>query len=563
MRSHRSRWFVAVAAAFVVAGCAGVPDAGPVKVGRPIAAAGGGLADATVREVPAGPLPGASPVQLVSGFLRAMVDSDGGYGVARSYLVPGTTWSADSGIAVYAEPTRVVRTARDTVVVHASRVGVLGPRGVYRVDPGRITRRFAVARRAGDWRISKLAAGALISSDDAGRVLQPAALYFLTPDGTRVVPEPVLESPHEPGLATTLMRALIAGPNPMLAPGVRTAVPRGTALVGNVPITADGVADVDLSVGTRQLTAQQLARLSAQVVWTLRQLSSVTAVRLLANGTPLEAPGVSSLQLVSSWPEFDPDASSSTRGALVVVGGRVSGLGGSVPAVLRGTRAVAANRSSDGLVAAAVRAGASGRRLLVGKVADGHLRERLRDVSITSPAFGPRDEAIAATSSGAVYAVPATGAKRRIALAPALRGAAIRALAVSRDGTRVALVLGAVAGNEVVLATVVRGGGRLAFRSPRVVVPASYDVSGLAWVDADELVTTVSVPGGGRGVVRVGTNGYQMHALSEVGLPSDVVAVAAAPRSRILASGRAGTWQLVGQRWHKVSSGRAPTYAGG
>ena len=323
------------AVGLALTGCAGVPDSGPVRVGQPVAAAGDGLADATVREIPAGPLPGASPVQLVSGFLRAMVDSDSGYGVARSYLAPGAAWNANSGIAVFAEPDRLVRTGRH-VLVHANRLGVLGPHGVYRVDPGRITRRFAVTRRDGEWRISKLTSGVLLSSDDASRVLQSAAIYFLTPEGNRVVPEPVLESPREPGLATTLMRALIAGPNPLLARGVRTAVPRGTTLVGNVPISADGVADVDLSGGIRQLTAQQQIRLSAQVVWTLRQLSSVTAVRLLANGTPLEAPGVSSLQLVPSWPQFDPAAPPTAPGALLTSHGHVVARGAEVSSALRG-----------------------------------------------------------------------------------------------------------------------------------------------------------------------------------------------------------------------------------
>jgi hypothetical protein len=562
MRGRLAWWGIAVAL-LTGAGCAGVPDSGPVKVGQPVAAAGGGLVDVTVREVPAAPLLGATPVQLVSGFLQAMVDSDGGYGVARSYLAADATWNADSGVTVYAEPNRVVRADHDTVVVHATRVGVLGPRGVYRVEPGEVTRRFVLSRRAGEWRISKLAAGVLISSDDAGRVLQPAALYFLTPDGDRLVPQPVLESPREPGLATTLMRALVAGPSPLLAPGVRTAVPRGTTLVGNVPISADGVADVDLSAGTQQLTAQQLARLSAQVVWTLRQLSSVTAVRLLANGSPLEAPGVSSFQLISSWPEFDPDPAPAARGALVVAHGRVAGVGATVPAALRGRRILAASRSADGLVAAAVRATASGEHLLVGKVASGRLRDRLRDVAVTSPTFGPHDETIAATSSGTVYAVPTTGAKQRIDLDSTLRGAEIRALSLSRDGTRVALVIARPRGNEVELATVVRSGRRMAFRNSRVVVPARADASGVAWADADHLATTVSLTNASRGVVTVGTNGYQTRTLPGAGLPSDVVTVAASPDAHLLAGGPAGTWQLAGQRWHQVSRGHAATYAGG
>lgn len=562
MRVRRAGIVAAGVLALGVTGCAGVPDSGPVRVGQQVAAAGGGLADATVREVPAAPLPGASPVQLVSGFLRAMVDSDSGYGVARSYLAPGAQWDAESGIAVYAEPNRVVRTARDTVVVKANRIGVLGPRGAYRVDPGKITRRFVVVRHDGEWRISKLAAGVLLSSDDADRVLQPAAIYFLTPDGHRVVPQPVLEPPNEPGLATTLMRALIAGPNPLLAPGVRTALPRGTTLVGNVPIDADGVADVDLSAGARELTPQQLIRLSAQVTWTLSQLTSVTAVRLLANGTPLEAPGASSLQLVPAWPQFDPDAPPTSAGALLIDHGRVVGLDTTPPALLRDRRLAAVNRSADGLVVAAVQDVGTSRHLLVGNSSSARLRDRLHDVMTTSPTFGPDDEVIAATSKGAVYAVAANGSKQRVALPGGFRGKAMRGISVSRDGTRVALVIATAGGNELDLATVVEAAGRLSFRKPRVVVPATSDVSGLAWADADEIVTTVALRGG-RSVVEVGTSGYQVHDLSGPGLPEGVDEVAAAPKQHVLAAGPGGTWQLAGNRWRRVSGATAPAYAGG
>ncbi len=557
----RRGWLAAVAG-LLLAGCAGVPDSGPVRIGPKVADVGGGIVDATVQEVPAAPAPGADPVQLVSGFLRAMVDSDSGYSVARSYLTSDAAWSPGSGITVFSEPSRILRTGRSSVEVRAHRVGVLGPHGVYRVDPGTISRRYSVVRRNGEWRISKLAAGVLLSSEDTGRVLQPAALYFLTPDGDRVVPQPVLEPPQEPGLATTLMRGLLAGPNPLLAPGVRTAVPRGTTLVGNVPINADGVADVDLSASSGEISAPQLRRLSAQIVWTLRQLSSVTAVRLLANGTPLEAPGVASLQLVTSWPQFDPAQPPAVGGALLVRAGHVVGLGTRVPPALRGRHVHAATRSRDGRVVAAV--GVSGGRteLLVGRPDDARLRVRLRAVAPTTPSFGPANEVVAVSSSGAVYAVPASGPVKRVTLSGPLGHAQVRQVAISRDGTRAALVVATPDGNELDLATVVRTGSRLAFRAPRIVVPRTSDVSGVAWSGAAELVTTVAIRDG-RGVVKVATNGYLVRDLSGPGLPTDVDSVAAVPGRRVLASDSAGTWQLLDERWRKVSAAGTPTYAGG
>ncbi|HVV77870.1 MAG TPA: LpqB family beta-propeller domain-containing protein [Mycobacteriales bacterium] len=563
MIARARRHGLAVAVALVaVGGCAGVPDSGPVRVGRPVAAAGGGLADVTVREVPAGPQPGASPVQLVGGFLRAMVDSDGGYGVARSYLAPGTTWSTASGMTIYAEPSRLVPSGRDTVVVRAQRVGVVGPHGVYRVGGGSIRRTYHLTRHAGQWRISHLDAGVLLSSDDAGRLLQPAALYFLTPAGTRLVPQPVLVPPQEPGIATTLIRGLLAGPSPLLAPGVRTAVPRGTTLVGNVPISADGVAEVDLSSGASQISAAQGARLSAQIVWTLSQLSSVTAVHLLANGSPLEAPGVPSLQPASSWRQFDPAPVAALRGALVVHDGNVLGIDAAVPPALNHVALIAAARSADGQVLAGIRDTGASEELLVGDIA-GPLHQRLRATQITSPTFGPGNAVFVATSSGHVYAAAPDSRPQRVTLTGRLKGASVRDLAMSRDGARVAAVVATAGGAELDLATVVQSGSRFEFREPRVLVRARSDVAGVAWAAADELVTTVLRAGGRRGVVRVTSDGYQIADLSGPGLPAAVDTVAAAPGERVLAASPAGTWQLAGRRWRRVSEAASPEYAGG
>jgi hypothetical protein len=544
----------------VAAGCAGVPDSGALHLGPPVAAAGGALDDGAVREVPAGPQPSARPAQLVAGFLQAMIDSDDGYGVARSYLAHGTSWSPTTSTTVYAEPPTIKRAGRNQVIVTARRIGVIGPNGTYRVEPGTVERDFTVARRDGQWLISKLAAGALLSSDDAERLLQPASIYFLTPDGHRVVPEPVLEPPEEPGLATTLMRGLLAGPDPLLAPGVRTAVPRGTLLVGNVPISAEGVAEVDLSAGARQITSAQLVGLSAQIVWTLRQIASVSAVRLLANGSPLAAAGAPSLQPVRSWPQFDPGVPPTTTGALLVHDGAVAGLGAAVPPAFRATGLSDPVQSADGTVVAAVRRTSRGDVLLMGPAA-GPLRVRLRAAAISPPSFGPDDRVMIAADGGDLYSLGGSGPKRAVRLPAELRGAPIDALAVSRDGTRIALVVGGAHG-ELRVATIADANGVPAIEQSRMVLPATYDVAGVAWSSADQLVATVGEHDGTRHVVQVGIDGYTVVDLSGPGLPADVDEVSAAPGQPVLASGMAGTWRLGGHRWERVSSGISPSYAG-
>lgn len=560
MRRRLAGGLTTAAVALVVTGCAGVPDSGGVHLGQPVATAAGGLDEGTVREVPAGPLPDASPVQLVSGFLRAMVDSDNAYAVARSYLANGTTWNATTGTTVYAEPPTIKRLDAKHVVVRARRVGLIAPSGVYRVTPGRVQRIFTVTRAPGEWRISGLGPGALLSSDDAERSLQPASIYFLTPDGRRVVPEPVLEPPEQPGLATALMRGLLAGPDPLLAPGVRSAAPRGTLLVGNVPISADGVAEVDLSAGARQIVPAQLVGLSAQIVWTLRQIGSVTAVRLLANGAPLATSDASSLQPIRSWPQFDPTVPPSSMGALMVHDGTVTSLGAVIPQAFGSQSVSAPARNADGAIVAALRRTSDGMQLLMGE-SGGPLRLRLRASTLTPPAFTPDGRVLVAGAPGRLYSVGLSGPARRVGLPAELSAVPIDDLAVSRDGTRVAAVVGGPSA-ELRIATLSTVQGRLTVQTSRIVLPASSAVAGVAWSDADQLVTTVRSHDGSRRVVQVRIDGYTTVDLSGPGLPSDVDEVAAAPEQPVLASGPEGTWRLGGHRWELVSHSVSPSYAG-
>src|SRR3954468_18908523 len=99
---HRPHVAVVVAAfAVLLAGCADIPTSGAVHVGRPLSAVGG-LGDVDVRVQPPQAQPGMSATDVVRGFLRAVVNSDGDYEIARSYLTDkaSQTWKT-AGITTY------------------------------------------------------------------------------------------------------------------------------------------------------------------------------------------------------------------------------------------------------------------------------------------------------------------------------------------------------------------------------------------------------------------------------------------------------------------------------
>jgi hypothetical protein len=331
--------------------------------------------------------------------------------------------------------------------------------------------------------------------------------------------------------------------------------------VGNVPISADGVAEVDLSAAARAITSSQLQQLSAQVVWTLRQVSSVTAVRLLANGVPLTAAGVASLQPVDGLPQFDPAPAPAVRGALVAHDGSVDGVGITVPAALRSRGLSNPAESADGRVVAAVRGAGASARLLLGKP-DGRLRTQSLPGAVTALAFAPDDRLVVATAAGRLYAVAPRESPVPIGLPASLDGVAVHDVAMSPDGTRLALVVGTPGATSLVVATVAGWAAAPDLTEQQTLLPGSAAVAGVAWPSAGQLVTTVAIRHR-RVVVAVGTDGYQANQLTESGLPADVDHVAASPGQPTLASSPTGTWALGSGRWRQVSTATGASYAGG
>jgi Lipoprotein LpqB beta-propeller domain/Sporulation and spore germination len=558
------RWVWGAALVAVVTGCAGVPASGPVHIAQQLPAVAG-IDSSNIRQLPPGPTTGMTPTGLVGGFLYALFDSDSNYSVARTFLAPGTSWNSTSGITLYEENSAVItrETAR-LVEVSVQRVGAVDGRGSYRAVPGSLQVQFRIVRLDGQWRISHLPPGVLLSTADAERSLQPADLYYFNRAQTRLVPEPVLVPPNQPGLATTLIDRLLAGPSRALAPAVVTAFPTGTSLAGNVPIDSNGVAEIDLSGSVQQLSSTALGRLSAQIVWTLRQLSAVTAVQLLDNGAPLSGAGVASVQSVGAWPQFDPETPATSRGALLSDGGRVFGLNRSVPGSLLHRALSAPVVSADGATVAALRRENGATTLLVGSTV-GPLRPRLSSPRLSAPAFDPQGDVIVVSGVGAqsiVIEVPREGRVREVEVPPDIRNQGISQVAVSRDGSRIAMVVGRHGREALVVGAISVTRRGPVITGGAVVIPAAQDARGVAWAGANEIVTTVRKSAARRAVVETTVDGYGAHVLTGLGLSTDPTQVAAAPGQPVLAGASGGVWLLSDHRWRRVSTGGDPSYAG-
>lgn len=313
-----SRVVAALVVALSLAGCAAIPDSGPV---RSAAAIDGDSPDAP-RYVPSGPRDGATPEQVVRGYLDAMLAYPVDTAVAAQFLAPGSrrTWQPDDGTTVYSDPSFTparstvraeVSSSQETVMeVDGTQLAALDARGRY--EPGRKTLRkqLRLTRFGGQWRIINPPRGMLVTAKFFADYYRPYSLWFFDRPGRRLVPQVVHLVAGE-RLATSLATSLVDGPED--APSLRTYVRPQDGLRPSVPVDSDGVADVELADDVTRRSRSDQDRLVAQLVRTLQQVPSTRVVRVSAGPTRLTPGGTG----VGDASRFDPPQTSERVFAVV------------------------------------------------------------------------------------------------------------------------------------------------------------------------------------------------------------------------------------------------------
>ncbi|WP_242614140.1 LpqB family beta-propeller domain-containing protein [Actinomadura roseirufa] len=314
--ARRVRPALAAAAALTLcaAGCANVPSGGQVITGRPAERAER-VDDPYVRLIPVPPRPSWGPEEIVSGFLAASASFDDDHKVAKQYLDVQNSWKPGMRPYVTVLQNRildphVVKSSggEATVRVTGTQLGTISTDGQYTAAPKDLEATFQLARTPqGTWRITNLPgeekSGLLLTKDDVQRAMHTVNLYFFAPDQRTLVPNGIfLPVVNRETLSARLVRALLAGPTSWLHGAVESAFPEGTGLRG-VSIDKD-VAVVDL---TRQARGGSVERMSAQLAWTLRQMSEIKQFRLRIDGETTAPAGMDATQPVGGWAGNSPD----------------------------------------------------------------------------------------------------------------------------------------------------------------------------------------------------------------------------------------------------------------
>jgi len=322
----RARLVLLVLLAGLLAGCVGMPEAGPVRT-EPA----DDLLDAEppVDFTPGGPTAGADPLEIARGFLVAMQASPLSTTVARQYLTAesSSSWVPEQGTLIYTDELRTEVGATD-VRLDLSDTTALDRRGSWLGEQGDLRLRLRLVRDAGEWRISNPPDRLIIPLTHFQSRYFQYHLYFFDKAAEVLVPEPV----HVPGGAqapTALVSGLLQGPARQLLGVERTFLPARAVLDDiSVPVSVDGTAEVPLSDEVLDLGEQALERAFAQLAWTLGQVPGIERFRVTVDGSPLELPGMVTDMPVTGWSELGPEVVGATQSLFGVREGRVTAVVG-------------------------------------------------------------------------------------------------------------------------------------------------------------------------------------------------------------------------------------------
>jgi hypothetical protein len=525
---HRDQWTRALGGALaavllaVLAACGGsMPDSGQAGAGREI----GDVSADPLRVVPEGPAPGAEPAAVVSGFLRAGAGFDDDHAVARTFLTAqaSSVWNPTQGTVIYPDDTSLSVVTRTRghdreVVVSAPVWAVIDELGqLVLARPGTTTSTsFELTRTDGDWRVSTLQPdlGLWMPRYEFERAYTPLRLYFAA-TGTRVlVPDLRWFAGPRAGLATEMVRALLAGPAPYLRGAVTSGAPGMTTLGVDAVPTSDGTAQIDLSSSALAASPEQRQQLWAQLTASLRQLPTVSGISLTADGAAYPVAG---LPDKGSAGDLGYAEDVRVAGPVVVLSeGRLrqvdpgTGALAGAPAGryagidVGGLRAVAAGIDDDLLLGID-----SGGRRLLALAAQQPATTLYAGADLTNPVIDVHGWAwtadraragalavVASTSSTAASAGQTSAARL---LRPGwLSGRRVLALDVSRDGSRLAVVSATSGGpSRLDVAGIVRDstGRPTSLAPPRSAAHSLPSVRDVSWADRTNLAVLAGQPG--------------------------------------------------------------------
>jgi hypothetical protein len=516
---------IAVAIVFAIVGCTSIPSSGPVREGGVI----DDDLDVSVGYIPSGPRPGSTQTVILQDFMQAATSPQDNYETARQFLAKSVRelWKPDAEVSIRSGAA-LTETVGDRIAYSFSTTATIDETGRYAEDTEVVPREleFGFVQEDGEWRISDLDDGIVLTDDNFDIVFAARPLYFFDPSYAYLVPD-LRWFPVTNLTTTRIATALIAGPPDWLHSAVVTAFPVGTT--PDVVTVESGVATIDLSEEAAAAAPPDRNRMLQQLKASLTSVSTVSSVVVSVGGVELPVsdssaeqaivqPSVNSLPLVvqEGVVGFATTTQIAPLDALGPVIGGMGVLGGSYSA----TAQRAAVRTSDGVFVVAQ--GAEPLRV--------DARPGLIDPSVDNYGF---TWSASAGDAQSIEAFAPDGTAQSLVVSSLPVDARLVALEVSRDGARLLIYLTTDAGPYLAVAGIVRGDeGPTQLTEPVELPVVRADPIDAAWVDD-------------RSVVALTGGSTQARAIAyEIGGPSTDLGVLDAAVG-IVSVGNGGTDNLV------------------
>jgi hypothetical protein len=535
----------ALAAAVAAGGCSTVPTSGPIQQ---VGAGQIGISQENPQPIPVPPGPGWTATQIVSGFLAASASFAGDHAVAREYLdnTAQRNWKPGWAVTVVsttrtsnAQPIRRQVSGQvqelDQVKVTGLPVATLTDTGLYLASPGSSSESYdySLAKINGQWRIDSLPKSQLLLTEtDFQQVYQPRDLYFLTPSGQTLVPDPVFvpQQATTTELAAGLVRALLENRDQgWLAGAAGSGFPAKAWLIDN-QVTINGPNAI-VNLGEKPVTSsrRQLEQMAAQLAWTLASGAPTTiqSVELQINGRPMQIRGnLDQLQQAfRSWVPPQPAVSSLYFVGSHGVAQELSGIGppgsgrvGTVP----GTAGTSGKGGIPVLGAIAV---SPDRRWVAGMTANGravyhgYLSRGARlqtwtptNGTCTSVSWDEQGDLWIAAGGEVWMLPPGANAAPVVPMASGAPGDEVTQLRVAPDGVRAAMIVHGMVNDkpvsQVQVAAITRSGQSVSVGEPVTIGSAIPDPEALSWYGTDDVIV-LSQSSSGPQLYKVPLNGGQ------------------------------------------------------
>ncbi len=533
------------------------------------------------------PTPGAEPLDVVEGYLRATSNYQPNYSVAKQFLTKSAaqSWSPEDGATIY---TGTLAAVHSDVILNATVIGTLGADHTYTARDRKNRFDFGVIKENGEWRISKPPAGLMVEQYSFNSFYQAYNLYFIG-NGSVLVPDPIYLPSLRSQSSTTsvLMKGLLAGPSSWLEPAVISAIPAGTALSVDAVTVSGGVADVALSDQVLALNDAQRSLMAAQVVYTLKQVPGVKSVVFVVNQQPMRIPGSDptdfSVDVDSLGPDVNPlpfiageQLYAARADGVRLFGPDATDVAASTPLpgpLGSGRIAVSqlAVSASNTDLAAVTDHGTTLRRA---STAGGNPTTLLSDgvSGLLQPQFTRFGELWALGRSGGSQRFWIFSGKKRIAVqTPLLMDTDTTGFQISPDGTRMALVRRVGNHSELGMARISRATDNIVVNGWRSIdtmqsnLPPISQIFDVAWVDDAELLVLGSTGGNAvPGLYRVSQDASRISPDAEpTTWDATALTVLLTDQTTLVVGAKGGSWKGSGGLWEPFVDGmRAAAYPG-